>query len=130
MTMECLVNDNLSTTGKGSERPFTVSPKRLLRRCANLDIVWQHSRANCARATAANAIEDLQKLGWVKVARVGKMRGNKATRACAYYLTLYPEDISIPATHDYRTWRIIQRPGCLHSTVHIVAVLHIFPATS
>ncbi|MCP4121939.1 MAG: hypothetical protein GY751_09325 [Bacteroidetes bacterium] len=62
-------------------------------------------RANCARATAAKAIEELQELGWIKVARVGKIRGRKATRASAYYLTMYPEEIGIPATHDYKKWR-------------------------
>ena len=59
-------------------------------------------RANCARATAAKAIEELQELGWIKVARVGKMWGRKSARASAYYLTMYPEEIGIPATHDYK----------------------------
>ena len=30
-------------------------------------------RANCSRGTAAKAIEELQELGWIEVARVGKM---------------------------------------------------------
>ena len=62
-------------------------------------------RANCSRATAAKAIEELQELGWIKVARVGKMRGRRHTRASAYYLTMYPEEIGIPASHDYRKWQ-------------------------
>ena len=62
-------------------------------------------RTNCARATAAKAIEELQELGWIKVARVGKMWGRKSARASAYYLTMYPEQIGIPATHDYKRWR-------------------------
>ena len=62
-------------------------------------------RANCSRTTAAKAIEDLQALGWIKVARVGKMRGCRSKRASAYYLTLYPEEIGIPATHDYKRWQ-------------------------
>jgi hypothetical protein len=62
-------------------------------------------RANCARATAAKAIEELQELGCIKVARVGKMWGRKSARAPAYYLTMYPEEIGIPATHDYKRWQ-------------------------
>lgn len=62
-------------------------------------------RGNCARSTAAKAIQELQDLGWIKVARVGKMWGRKEGRTSAYYLTLYPEEIGIPATHDYKKWR-------------------------
>jgi len=62
-------------------------------------------RANCARATAAKAIQELQDLGWIKIARVGKMWGRKDGRASAYYLTLYPEEIGIPATKDFQKWR-------------------------
>jgi hypothetical protein len=62
-------------------------------------------RGNCARATAAKAIQELQDLGWIKVARVGKMWGRKCARASAYYLTEYPEEIGMRATHDYKKWK-------------------------
>ena len=63
-------------------------------------------RGNCARATAAKALQELQDLGWIKVARVGKMWGRKEGRASAYFLTLYPEEIGIPATKDFQKWRL------------------------
>ena len=62
-------------------------------------------RANCARVTAAKAIQQLEECGWIKVARVGKMWGRRVGRASAYYLTQYPEDIGIPATKDFLKWR-------------------------
>lgn len=62
-------------------------------------------RANCARSTAAKAIDELQEKGWIGVARVGKMNGRRAGRCSAYFLTYYPEEIGIPATHGYKRWR-------------------------
>lgn len=62
-------------------------------------------RGNCARATAAKAIAELENKGWIKVAQVGKMRGRLRARTSAYFLTKYPEEIGIPPTHDYKKWK-------------------------
>ena len=62
-------------------------------------------RANCARTTAAKALQQLEECGWIKVARVGKMWGRREGRASAYYLTQYPEEIGVPATKDFIKWR-------------------------
>ena len=65
-------------------------------------------RANCCRSRAAKAIGELLEKGWIGIARMGRIHGPKAKRCSAYYLTMYPEEIGLPATHAYRNWRPLQ----------------------
>jgi DNA-binding transcriptional MocR family regulator len=78
----------------------------------------------CSRNTAAKAMAELEDRGWLRVIRVGRMRGPKAKRASVYVLTAFPEDISNPATKDFLRWQPqpIQRLKERPSTAQIRAV--------
>lgn len=78
----------------------------------------------CSRNTASKALAELEDRGWVRVVRVGRMRGPKAKRASIYTLTAFAEEPSTPATKDFLHWRpaAIQRLKGKPSTAHIRAV--------
>ena len=58
----------------------------------------------CARNTAVKALAQLEDRGWITVVRVGRMFGNKATRASVYALTTYPTDDGKPASKAFLIW--------------------------
>lgn len=77
----------------------------------------------CARNTASKALAELVDRGWLKVRRIGRMRGPKAKRASVYALTACPEDHVMPATKDFLRWQPdpVQRLKAKPSTAHIRA---------
>lgn len=60
---------------------------------------------NCARNTASKALADLVDRGWMRVVRVGRIRGPKAKRASVYALTAFPEELGAPAAKDFLRWQ-------------------------
>jgi hypothetical protein len=60
---------------------------------------------NCARNTAAKALEELVDREWFRVIRVGRIRGPKALRATIYALTMYPLDDAEPAPMGFLRWQ-------------------------
>lgn len=80
--------------------------------------------ARCSRNTASKALAELEDRGWLRVVRVGRMRGPKAKRASAYALTAFPEEVDMPAAKDFLRWRPqpIQRLKPKPSTAQIRAV--------
>lgn len=77
----------------------------------------------CARNTARKALADLEDRGWLRVVRVGQMRGPKAKRASVYSLTALPLDAGEPATKEFLRWKPdpVQRLKPKPSTAHIRA---------
>jgi hypothetical protein len=61
--------------------------------------------ANCGRQTAARALIELEKRGWIEVARVGKLTGPKAKRASWYSLTYFERLPGEPGSRAFLTWR-------------------------
>jgi hypothetical protein len=60
---------------------------------------------NCARGTAAKAIVELEKCGWLEVECVGAMKGKRAKRASCYSLTRFPKITGDLPTEAYLHWR-------------------------
>lgn len=79
---------------------------------------------SCARNTASRALADLVDRGWMRIVRVGRIRGPKAKRASVYALTAFPEELGAPAAKDFMHWRPhpIQGLKTKPSTAHIRAV--------
>lgn len=70
--------------------------------------------ANCSRPTAAAALVQLEKCGWLEVVRFGRMDGERATRPSVYRITRYPTNDGLPATEDFLGWREpLERPKSL-----------------
>jgi hypothetical protein len=78
----------------------------------------------CSRNTASKALVELEDRGWLRVIRVGRMRGPKAKRASIYTLTAFAGEPAKPATKDFLHWRpaAIQRLNGKPSTAQIRAV--------
>jgi hypothetical protein len=78
----------------------------------------------CARNTARKALDDLEDRGWIRVVRVGQMRGPKAKRATVYALTAFPSEIGEPATKEFLRWKParVQQLNPRPSTAHVRAV--------
>lgn len=79
---------------------------------------------SCARNTASKALADLVDRGWLRVVRVGRIRGPKARRASVYALTAFPEEMGMPAAKDFLRWQPhpIQRLRSKPSTAQFRAV--------
>lgn len=79
---------------------------------------------NCARNTASKALADLADRGWLRVVRVGRIRGPKAKRASVYALTAVPEEPGARAEKDFLRWQPhpIQRLNPKPSTAQFRAV--------
>ena len=59
----------------------------------------------CSRSTAAQALHELVECGWLKVERVGRTKGPRATRPSVYSLTMFGTAMDPTPSREFMTWR-------------------------
>jgi hypothetical protein len=74
---------------------------------------------NCRPITAAKAIVELEKYGWLNLERIGKISGERAKRTSAYSLTSFARVTGELPTKAFLHWRPHNQPKTISTCQNV-----------